>query len=91
MLFASKKQLLFVSKNTNAKKILVTCLSRKGIISDCDYDDFNYVLKIGVTAPYMLTKLFLNHFNTDGAIVNISSTRASMSQRDTESYTAAKE
>ena len=37
----------------------------------------------------MLTKLFLL-FNTDGAVVNISSTRAFQSQRDTESYTAAK-
>jgi NAD(P)-dependent dehydrogenase (short-subunit alcohol dehydrogenase family) len=48
------------------------CLSRKGIISGCDYDDFNYVLKVGVTAPYMLAKLFQHHFGKDGAIVNIS-------------------
>lgn len=66
------------------------CLSRKGIISGCDYDDFNYVFKVGVTAPYMLTKLFRGHFGAGGAIVNISSTRAAMSQPDTESYTAAK-
>ncbi|NLY43228.1 MAG: SDR family oxidoreductase [Clostridiaceae bacterium] len=66
------------------------CITRKGIISGCEYDDFNYVLKVGVTAPYMLSKLFLNHFNTGGAIVNIASTRAFMSQPDTESYTAAK-
>ena len=66
------------------------CLSRKGIISDCDYDDFNYVFKVGVTAPYMLAKLFRDHFGAAGAIVNIASTRAVMSQRDTESYTAAK-
>jgi NAD(P)-dependent dehydrogenase (short-subunit alcohol dehydrogenase family) len=66
------------------------CLSRKGIISGCSYEDFNYVLKVGVTAPYMLSKLFLKNFNVDASIVNISSTRASMSQGDTESYTAAK-
>lgn len=66
------------------------CLSRKGIISGCDYDDFNYVFKVGVTAPYMLAKLFRDHFGESGAIVNIASTRAVMSQRDTESYTAAK-
>lgn len=66
------------------------CLSRKGIVSGCDYEDFNYVLKVGVTAPYILSKLFLNHFNTGGSIINISSTRAVMSQGDTESYTAAK-
>lgn len=66
------------------------CLTRRGIISNCDYDDFNYVLRVGVTAPYMLSKLFLDYFNNGGAIVNISSTRALMSQMDTESYSAAK-
>ena len=65
------------------------CLSKGGIFS-CDYEDFNYVLKTGVTAPFMLAKLFMDHFAEDGAIVNISSTRDRMSQRDTESYTAAK-
>lgn len=66
------------------------CITKKGILSNCSYDDFNYVLKVGVTAPYMLSKLFMNNFNEGGAIVNISSTRAYMSQEDTESYTAAK-
>lgn len=66
------------------------CISRKGILSDYSFNDFNYVLKLGVTAPYMLSKLFLNHFNPNASIVNISSTRAYMSQADTESYTAAK-
>ncbi|WP_297430633.1 SDR family oxidoreductase [Clostridium sp.] len=66
------------------------CLSKKGILSKCSYDDFNYVFKVGVTAPYMLAQLFLNYFNNNGAIVNICSTRAQMSQADTESYTAAK-
>ncbi len=66
------------------------CLSRKGIISGCDYDGFNYVFNVGVTAPYMLAKLFRDHFGAGGAIVNIASTRAVMSQQDTESYTAAK-
>lgn len=66
------------------------CLSRRGILSGCSYEDFNYVLKVGVTAPYMLSKLFLDYFNKGASIVNISSTRAFMSQKDTESYTAAK-
>lgn len=66
------------------------CISKNGIISGCDYEDFNYVLRVGVTAPYMLSKLFLDHFSKSGAIVNISSTRSAMSQSDTESYTAAK-
>lgn len=66
------------------------CLSKKGILSKCSYDDFNYVLRVGVTAPYMLAQLFLPYFNKGASIVNISSTRAYMSQPDTESYSAAK-
>jgi NAD(P)-dependent dehydrogenase (short-subunit alcohol dehydrogenase family) len=66
------------------------CISRKGILSGCGFNDFNYVLRVGVTAPYLLTSLFLEHFNQGGAIVNISSSRVNTSQADTESYTAAK-
>ncbi|WP_017754341.1 SDR family oxidoreductase [Calidifontibacillus oryziterrae] len=66
------------------------CVSRNGILSKCSYDDFNYVLKLGVTAPYLLTMLLQDYFNSDAAIVNISSSRATMSQKDTESYSAAK-
>lgn len=66
------------------------CISHKGILSDCSYEDFNYVLKLGVSAPYLLTSLFLPHFQLGSSIVNISSTRAYMSQPDTESYSAAK-
>ena len=66
------------------------CISKKGILSGCGYKDFNYVLKLGATAPYMLSLLFLKHFAKGAAIINISSTRAFMSQPDTESYTAAK-
>ncbi len=65
------------------------CLSMGGI-ENCSYEDFNYVLRVGVSAPFMLTKLFLNNFNKGAAIVNISSSRARMSQPNTESYTAAK-
>lgn len=63
---------------------------RGGILSDCEYEDFLYVQRVGVVAPYMLARLFKDHFQGMGAIVNISSTRAFQSQPDTESYTAAK-
>ncbi|MFO7637029.1 MAG: SDR family oxidoreductase [Clostridia bacterium] len=66
------------------------CVSRKGILSGCGYEDFLYVLKTGAVAPYMLTMLFLPYFNEGGSVLNISSTRAFMSQADTESYSAAK-
>ena len=59
-------------------------------ISECSYQEFNYALRVGVTAPFYLTKLFLPHFSPGAAIVNISSSRDRMSQPQTESYTAAK-
>ena len=59
-------------------------------IDACSYDEFNLALRVGVTAPFYLAKLFLPHFAPGAAIVNISSSRDRMSQPNTESYTAAK-
>ena len=59
-------------------------------IADGSYEDFEYALKVGVTAPFYLSKLFAPHFATGASIVNISSSRDRMSQPQTESYTAAK-
>lgn len=59
-------------------------------IDACTYEEFNYALRVGVTAPFYLAKLFAPHFASGGAIVNISSSRDRMSQPQTESYTAAK-
>ena len=61
----------------------------KGIDS-CTWEEFQYALAVGVTAPFYLTKLFAPHFAEGAAIVNISSSRDRMSQPRTESYTAAK-
>ena len=59
-------------------------------IGECSYEEFNYALRVGVTAPFYLTKLFAPHFAPGAAVVNISSSRDRMSQPQTESYTAAK-
>lgn len=59
-------------------------------ITEGSYEDFEYALRVGVTAPFYLSKLFAPHFSKGGAIVNISSSRDRMSQPETESYTAAK-
>lgn len=59
-------------------------------ITEGSYEDFEYALKVGVTAPFYLSKLFAPHFAEGAAIVNISSSRDRMSQPETESYTAAK-
>ena len=59
-------------------------------ITDGTYEEFEYALKVGITAPFYLSKLFAPHFAPGAAIVNVSSSRDRMSQRETESYTAAK-
>ena len=59
-------------------------------ISNGSYEDFEYAQKVGVTAPFYLSKLFAPHFAKGASIVNISSSRDRMSQPETESYTAAK-
>ena len=59
-------------------------------IDDCSYEDFNYALAVGVTAPFYLSKLLAPYFAPGASIVNISSSRDRMSQPQTESYTAAK-
>ena len=59
-------------------------------LDTCSYEEFQYALSVGVTAPFYLAKLFAPHFAEGAAIVNISSSRDRMSQPQTESYTAAK-
>ena len=59
-------------------------------ISNGSYEDFEYALKVGVTAPFYLAKLFAPYFAKGACIVNISSSRDRMSQPESESYTAAK-
>ncbi len=59
-------------------------------IEECSYEEFQYALNVGVTAPFYLSKLFLPYFAKGASIINISSSRDRMSQPQTESYTAAK-
>ena len=59
-------------------------------INECSYEEFQYALSVGVTAPFYLSKMFAPHFAPGGVIINISSSRDRMSQPQTESYTAAK-
>ena len=59
-------------------------------IENATYEDFEHAMRVGVTAPFYLSKLFLPYFGEGAAIVNISSSRDRMSHPQTESYTAAK-
>lgn len=65
------------------------CVGNGGLYN-ADYEDFLTIQKIGVVAPFMLTKLFMPSFNEQSAVVNIASTRAFQSQCNTECYSAAK-
>lgn len=59
-------------------------------IDECSYEEFQYALSVGVTAPFYLVKLLKDNLCEGASIVNISSSRDRMSQPQTESYTAAK-
>ncbi|MDO5570458.1 MAG: SDR family oxidoreductase [Bacteroidales bacterium] len=59
-------------------------------IDECSYEEFEYALRVGVTAPFYLAKLFDNYWNKNACIINISSSRDRMSQPQTESYSASK-
>lgn len=59
-------------------------------IDECTYEEFQYALSVGITAPFYLTKLLQSNLGEGASIVNISSSRDRMSQPQTESYTAAK-
>ena len=59
-------------------------------IDECSYEEFQYALNVGVTAPFYLVKLLKDHLAEGASIINISSSRDRMSQPQTESYTAAK-
>ncbi|MBQ6212513.1 MAG: SDR family oxidoreductase, partial [Ruminococcus sp.] len=48
-------------------------------IDECSYEEFQYALAVGVTAPFYLSKLFAPYFNNVGSIINISSSRDRMS------------
>ena len=59
-------------------------------LDDCSWEEFVYAQKVGVAAPFYLSKLLKDSFKNGSSIINISSSRFMMSQPQTESYTAAK-
>ena len=59
-------------------------------VSECSYEEFNYALRVGVSAAFLLTQLFLPYFTSGASVINISSSRDRMSQPQSESYSAAK-
>ena len=79
-----------ISKHRHVDYLINNALPLMRGIDECSYEEFQYAMSVGVTAPFYLAKLFSLHFAEGAAIVNISSSRDRMSQPQTESYTAAK-
>lgn len=92
----SSKDVLEAFANTIIEKYgKVDCIINNALpimrgIDDCTYEEFQYALSVGVTAPFYLVKLLKEHLTPGASIVNISSSRDRMSMPQTESYTAAK-
>ena len=79
-----------LSKHNKVDVIINIGLPLMKGIDKCSYEEFQYALSVGVTAPFYLVKLLKNHLAEGASILNISSSRDRMSQPQTESYTAAK-
>ena len=79
-----------LSKHDKVDYIINNALPLMKGIDECSYEEFQYALSVGVTAPFYLAKLLKPHLSDGASIVNISSSRDRMSQPQTESYTAAK-
>ena len=92
----SKKEVLeafvayILEKHDKVDCIINNALPLMKGIDECTYEEFQYAMSVGVTAPFYLTKLLAPHLANGASIVNISSSRDRMSQPQTESYTAAK-
>lgn len=79
-----------LNKHANVDVIINNALPLMKGVEECSYEEFQYALSVGVTAPFYLVKLLMPHLAEGASIVNISSSRDRMSQPQTESYTAAK-
>ena len=92
----SKKEVLeefateVLSKHNKVDIIINNAMPLMKGVDECSYEEFQYALSVGVTAPFYLVKLFMPHLAEGASIINISSSRDRMSQPQTESYTAAK-
>lgn len=67
------------------------CIFKEGILSHCSYEEFDYILSLGLKAPYYLSFLLKEDLiQQHGHIINIASTRAFQSEPNSEPYASAK-
>ena len=92
----SKKEVLesfaaeVISKYGKVDYLINNAIPMTKGIDECTFEEFQYALNVGVTAPFYLSKLFMPYFSEGASIINLSSSRDRMSMPQTESYTAAK-
>ena len=79
-----------LKKHSKVDCIINNALPLMKGIDEGTYEEFQYAMSVGVTAPFYLVKLLQPHLAAGASIVNISSSRDRMSQPQSESYTAAK-
>ena len=79
-----------IGKHGKVDYIINNALPLMKGLDECTWEEFQYAMAVGVTAPFYLVKLLSPHLAAGASIVNISSSRDRMSQPQTESYTAAK-
>lgn len=79
-----------ITKHSHVDILINNALPIMRGIEECTYEEFQYALAVGVTAPFYLSKLLAPHMPKGSSILNLSSSRDRMSQPQTESYTAAK-
>lgn len=79
-----------ISEHKKIDYIINNALPLMKGINECTIEEFKNALNVGVSAPFYIVQQSLPYLNDNAAIVNISSTRALMSQPQTESYSAAK-
>lgn len=82
-----------VSATANGLDLLVNnaAIGRGMPITDLPLEDWNRVMAVNLTGPFLCAKHFANALRArKGTIVNIASTRALMSEPHTEAYAASK-
>lgn len=79
-----------IDKHGHVDYIINNALPLMKGIDECTYEEFQYALSVGVTAPFYLLKCLKDNLAEGASVVNISSSRDRMSMPQTESYTAAK-
>ncbi len=92
----SKKEVLetfaqeIIAKYGHVDYIINNAIPTMRGIDECTFEEFEYAMTVGVTAPFYLVRLLKDHLNPGACIINMSSSRDRMSMPQTESYTAAK-